>query len=66
MFLLGIARERLGATIKLASDALVPVLADEVATEPVPMFAVMLQEWHRLPKVSACIEHMAQWLARIC
>ena len=45
------------------SGALVPVLADEFATDPVPMFAVMLQERHRLPKVRACIDHWQKWLA---
>jgi DNA-binding transcriptional LysR family regulator len=47
------------------SGALVPILADEFATEPVPMFAVMLQERHRLPKVRACIDHWADWISRI-
>ena len=47
------------------SGALVPILADEFATEPVPMFAVMLQERHRLPKVRACIDHWADWLSRM-
>jgi hypothetical protein len=28
----------------------------------VPMYAVMLQERHRLPKIRACIEHWAQWM----
>ena len=45
------------------SGALVPVLADEFATEPVPMFAVMLQERQRLPKVRACIDHWADWFS---
>jgi DNA-binding transcriptional LysR family regulator len=47
------------------SGALVPVLADQFATEPVPMFAVMLQERHRLPKVRACIDHWQAWLAAL-
>jgi len=46
------------------TGALIPILADEFATAPVPMFAVMLQERHRLPKVRACIEHWADWLSR--
>jgi DNA-binding transcriptional LysR family regulator len=46
------------------TGALIPVLSDEFATAPVPMFAVMLQERHRLPKVRACIEHWADWLSR--
>jgi DNA-binding transcriptional LysR family regulator len=46
------------------SGALVPILAKEFATDPVPMFAVMLQERHRLPKVRACIDHWADWISR--
>jgi DNA-binding transcriptional LysR family regulator len=45
------------------SGALVPVLPDHFVTQPVPMFAVMLQERHRLPKIRACIDHWAQWMA---
>jgi hypothetical protein len=26
------------------------------------MYAVMLQERHRLPKIRACIEHLADWM----
>jgi DNA-binding transcriptional LysR family regulator len=48
----------------VASGALVPVLPGQFSTEPVPMYAVMLQERHRLPKIRACIEHWAQWMAR--
>jgi DNA-binding transcriptional LysR family regulator len=45
------------------SGVLVPVLPDHFVTQPVPMFAVMLQERHRLPKIRACIDHWAQWMA---
>ena len=45
------------------SGALLPVLPDDFGTDPVPMFAVMLQERHRLPKVRACIDHLAEWMA---
>lgn len=47
----------------VAQGVLVEVLGELVEREPVPMFAVMLQERHRLPKVRACIDHWAQWLA---
>ena len=47
------------------TGALVPILSNEFATDPVPMFAVMLQERYRLPKVRACIDHWADWLSRI-
>ena len=43
--------------------ALVPVLPDHFRSEAVPMFAVMLQGRHRLPKVRALIDHLAQGLA---
>ena len=45
------------------SGALVPVLAGVFTTDPVPILAVILQERHRLPKVRACIDHLAAWMA---
>ena len=45
--------------------ALVPVLPAQFSTTPVTMHAVMLQERHRLPKIRACIDHWAQWMARL-
>jgi DNA-binding transcriptional LysR family regulator len=44
------------------AGALVPVLPGQLSAEAVPMYAVMLQERHRLPKIRACIEHWAQWM----
>lgn len=44
------------------SGALVPVLAGLFTSRPVPMYAVMLQERHRLPKVRACIDYWAEWM----
>ena len=44
-------------------DELVPVLPDWMDEAPVPVYAVMLQERHRLPKIRACIDHWAEWLA---
>lgn len=44
---------------------LVPVLPAQFASPPVPMFAVMLRERHRLPKVRACIDHWAGWMASV-
>jgi DNA-binding transcriptional LysR family regulator len=61
----GIARlVELVARPLVASGALVPVLPDHFITPPVPMYAVMLQERHRLPKIRACIEHWAEWMAQ--
>ena len=47
----------------VASGALVPLLQEHFSTPPVPIYAVMLQERHRLPKIRACIDYWAQWLA---
>ena len=47
------------------AGALVPVLPAHFSTPPVPMYAVMLQERHRLPKIRACIDHWAHWMAQL-
>lgn len=47
----------------VARGDLVPVLADLTAETPVPVYAVMLHERQRLPKMRACIDHWAAWLA---
>jgi DNA-binding transcriptional LysR family regulator len=47
------------------AGALVPVLPAQFSTTPVTMYAVMLQERHRLPKIRACIDHWAQWMAQL-
>ncbi len=47
------------------AGALVPVLPAHFSTTPVPMYAVMLQERHRLPKIRACIDHWAHWMAQL-
>ena len=49
----------------VASGALVPLLQEHFARERVPIYAVMLQERHRLPKIRACTDHWAQWLAQM-
>ncbi len=41
---------------------LVPVLQGHFSAMPVPIYAVMLQERHRLPKIRACIDYWAEWL----
>jgi DNA-binding transcriptional LysR family regulator len=45
------------------SGDLVPVLDGWFDRSRLPIYAVMLQERHRLPKLRACIDHWAQWLA---
>ena len=49
----------------VVSGALVPLLQDHFASPRVPIYAVMLQERHRLPKIRACIDYWAQWLAEM-
>lgn len=48
----------------VASGTLVRVLPEVFASQPVPMYAVMLRERHRLPKVRACVDYWAEWLER--
>jgi DNA-binding transcriptional LysR family regulator len=42
---------------------LVPLLQDHIDSESIPIYALMLQERHRLPKIRACTDYWAQWLA---
>jgi len=41
---------------------LVEVLSKFVDDQRVPVFAVMLPERQRLPKIKACVEFWAEWL----
>jgi DNA-binding transcriptional LysR family regulator len=49
----------------VASGALVPLLQEHFASPRVPIYAVMLQERHRMPKIRACIDYWAAWLAEV-
>lgn len=49
----------------VASGALVPLLQEHFASPRVPIYAVMLQERQRLPKIRACIDYWAGWLAEM-
>jgi DNA-binding transcriptional LysR family regulator len=49
----------------VANGTLVPVLPGHFANPRVPVYAVMLQERQRLPKIRACIDYWAQWLAQV-
>ena len=49
----------------VASGALVPLLQGHFSGARVPLYAVMLQERHRLPKIRACIDYWAEWLAAL-
>jgi DNA-binding transcriptional LysR family regulator len=53
------------ATPLVRRGELVPLLQDEIDRQTVPIFALMLQERHRLPKIRACIDYWAKWLAHI-
>src|SRR5262249_48766593 len=44
---------------------LVALLQDEIASQYVPIHALMLQERHRLPKIRACIDYWAQRLGTV-
>jgi len=44
---------------------LVPLLQDHFVSPNVPIYAVMLQERHRLPKIRACIDYWAQWISNM-
>lgn len=45
------------------SGALVRVLPGIFSSSPVPMYAVMLKERHRLPKMRACIDYWVEWMS---
>lgn len=45
--------------------ALVQVMPERFTSPPVPMYAVMLKERQRLPKVRACIDYWAEWMAAV-
>ena len=60
----GIARlTDLMARPLVRSGALVPLLQTYFPSPPSPIYAVMLQERHRLPKIRACVDYWAEWLA---
>lgn len=42
---------------------LVPLLQDFYVSPRIPIYAVMLQERHRLPKIRACMDYWAAWLS---
>ncbi len=61
----GIARlAELVAEPLVREGRLVNVLPDRMVMPAAPLYAVMLQERHRLPKVRACIDHLEGWLAQ--
>jgi DNA-binding transcriptional LysR family regulator len=62
----GIARiNDLFALPLVRQGRLVPLLQDQFVSPAIPIYAVMLQERHRLPKIRACIDYWAQWLTQM-
>ncbi len=62
----GIARiNDLSALPLIRAGRLVPVLQQHFISPPSPIYAVMLQERHRLPKIRACIDYWAEWIAEM-
>jgi DNA-binding transcriptional LysR family regulator len=60
----GIARlNDLMAAPLVRAGELVPLLPTYFEGGRVPIYAVMLQERHRLPKIRACIDFWAEWIA---
>ena len=63
---LGIGRANTMIAAGLLKDGLLkPVLDKYVDDQPVPIYAVMLQERHRSPKVRAAIDYWAEWFAQL-
>ncbi len=59
----GIARlNDLCAQPLIRQGRLVPLLQDYFACPLIPIYAVMLQERHRLPKIRACMDYWQEWL----
>jgi DNA-binding transcriptional LysR family regulator len=62
---LGIGRlGTLAAGPLVREGRLVPVLADFVPVQPVPIYAVTASARQRLPKIRACIDFWAEWIGR--
>jgi DNA-binding transcriptional LysR family regulator len=61
---LGIARlNRVVVATHVAEGRLVPLLTDHVVVLTHPIYAVMLPDRHRLPKVRACVDQLVAWFA---
>lgn len=61
---LGIARlNRVVVATHVAEGRLTPLLQDHVVVQTHPIYAVMLPDRQRLPKVRACVDHLAAWFA---
>jgi DNA-binding transcriptional LysR family regulator len=64
MALAGLGVARLNVVLAaphVQAGRLVPLLEPFIERVPVPIYAVMLPDRQRLPKVRACVEHFAAW-----
>lgn len=62
---LGIGRlTTLVGEVLVRQGLLVPVLAELVDPQPVPVYAVTAGDRHRLPKIKACLDYWTEWFAR--
>ena len=62
---LGIGRlATVAAELLVRQKRLVPVLAEFMNDQPVPVYAVIASARQRLPKIKACIDHWAEWFGR--
>ena len=60
----GIARlDDLMVTPLVRTGQLVPLLQEHFDRSRTPIYAVMLQERHRLPKIRACTDYWREWIA---
>jgi len=61
---LGIGRlATLVGDVLVQQGLLLPVLAEFVDIEPVPVYAVTAGTRHRLPKIKACLDYWGEWFA---
>ncbi len=61
---LGIGRlSTIAAQPMVQQQRLVPVLSNFTDPQPIPIYAVTASARHRLPKIRACIDYWAEWLA---
>lgn len=62
---LGIGRlAAIAARPLVRAGQLLPVLAEFVDPQPVPLYAVTASTRQRLPKIRACIDHWEDWIGR--
>jgi DNA-binding transcriptional LysR family regulator len=66
LVLQGLGIGRLGTLVAeplVREGRLLPVLADCVDVQPIPIYAVTASARQRLPKIRACIDYWAEWIS---